>query len=103
MAFAKKVKTAQQNVLNALDATDPDYASNKEELDNKIAECSANMQSLCSNFWRRFKILLGAAIIPEWHQIVEKETQTEGYIAKNGKRMTGKCGLTNAALTACIC
>ncbi len=76
--------------------------SDKDKFKTKIAKCLTTMKSLHSSLWQLFKNLLGPALIPEWQESVLKETTQDGYIAKNGVRMTRERGQTNTALEACI-
>ena len=100
--FAKKVKEAQKDVLKKLDEDESDYETKKDELDTKIDECEHTMNSLHNDFWQLFELLLGDALIPQWQEIVRKETTVDGYVARDGKCETGKGGKKFAALKACI-
>ena len=102
LEIAKKVKDAQKDVLKALDENESDYKTKKGKLETKIDECKATMSSLRDDFWQLFELLLGDALIPQWQEIVRKETAVDGYVARDGKRETGKRGKTFAALKACL-
>ena len=41
-------------------------------------------------YWTLFERLLGYELVDAWQQVVQTETETVGYVAQDGTRVTGR-------------
>ncbi len=66
-------------------------------------ECKETVKSYHQDLWGLFEKLLDTLLVPDWNEIMKKETATEGWIAKGGVRKINKRGKLTQALVACVC
>ncbi len=52
-------------------------------------ECEESIKSYRQDLWGLFEQLLDTALVPDWNEIIKKETATDSWIVKGGIHKNG--------------
>ena len=79
------------NDLGKLDENSPsDQIQQKKTLLAENDAAKTSMATIMKEYWTLFERLLGSELVDAWQQIVQTETETIGYVAQDGTRVTGR-------------
>ena len=79
------------NDLGKLDENSPsDQIQQKKTLLAENDAAKTSMATIMKEYWTLFERLLGSELVDAWQQIVQTETETVGYVAQDGTRVTGR-------------
>ena len=77
--------------LGKLDENSPsDQIQQKKTLLAENDAAKTSMATIMKEYWTLFERLLGSGLVDAWQQIVQTETETIGYVAQDGTRVTGR-------------